>query len=258
MKQKTVFLLSSAVMLIIVLALATSSSPAVAQSAANISLSNTSCSGAQVTISGLSNGSFASVYAYSYSAQGQFVGYLADEYQYLTGATVSYSLNWNTQYLGTEIYIGVAAGQGQQPYYISAYQCSAGAGPSAPPGSVLASFVGETQLYSTPSLSAPIAGKVLHAGQTWFVYEVSSDRKFVHVYVGGGQVAWALASNAHLQGSLKNSVLDAENDDANLGNAALPTHIPYNNQSVAIVLPAPPNNVSIAPTPVPPDILAPK
>jgi len=248
-KQKTVFLLSSAIVLIIALALATSSSPAAAQSSApgTVTLSNTSCSGTQITISGLSQGSFAYLYAYSVSSNNEFVGYLAVEYEASTGSSVSYYLNWNVQYAGTEIYVDVASGQCTQPYYYYRYQCGQSAGPSAPPGSVLASFVGETQLYSAPSLSSPIAGKVLHAGQTWFVYEVSSDRKFVHVYVGGGQVAWALASNARLQGTLKNSVLDAENDDANLGGAA-PTHVPYN-QSVAIVLPPPPSGTVVVSPP---------
>lgn len=243
MKQKTVFLLSSAIALIITLALATSSSPAVAQSGANATLSNGTCSGAQVTISGLPSGSFAEVYAYSYSSNGEFIGYLANEYESTVGSSATYSLNWNTQYVGAIIVVAVAAGQNGTPYFQQSYQCVAGAGPSAPPGSVLASFVAESQLYSTPSLSSPIAGEVLHAGQTWFVYEVSSDRKFVHVYVGGGQVAWALASNARLQKALKNSVLDAENDDANLAGAA-PTGIPYY-QPVAIVLPPRPASTPV-------------
>jgi len=224
------------------LVLVSSPSHVAAQSSVpgTVTLSNQSCSGVQVTISGLPDGSFADIYAFSYSGNNEFVGYLANEYEASTGSSATYSLNWNTQYVGAQIYVAVAAGQGLQPYYVYSYQCTAGAGPSAPPGSVLASFVAETQLYSTPSLSSPIVGKLLHAGQTWFVYELSSDRKFVHVYLGGGQVAWALASSARLQGTLKNSVLDAENDDANLGSAA-PTHIPFN-PSVAIVLPPTPSS----------------
>lgn len=234
MRKCKVFIISivaSAMLWVTMLAVG---SPQVASAAGpNINASNETCSGTDINFYNLTPGSSVFLLAFTYnSVDGSFVQDLADEaHQVANTTSVTFSPRWPTLsqgltlagspvlYQGQQIQTAIAInmevdspGGGFTLFNVTFLCTAANATAGPPPNSVLASFAGETQLYSAPDLKTAIPGLTLHAGQTWFIFELSKDKKFYHVYITGGQSAWVLVGSAKLQGNLPGAASDEDDN----------------------------------------------
>ncbi|MHB8628093.1 MAG: hypothetical protein ACYDBJ_05720 [Aggregatilineales bacterium] len=216
MKRRFFFLVSSIVTLSLIAGMVLVVSPSPAQAAGPSANVVGGCAGATITVSGLAPGTTVVAYVYNYAYKSSLHQWflnqiLADEYQFNTPNVAVFNSRWVQQAIGTPLTVEVAwspfnfdPNGNFIPNFYSDFTCST-PGPGLPPHSVLAYFPAQTQVYATADTSHPVSGAVINAGQTWFVYELSANKQFYHVYLGGGTVGWVPVGSAQLQGALYNA-----------------------------------------------------
>ncbi len=217
--------LSKAVLLLtvifsVLLSMLVHSAAVPARASGSLGIASSSCSGVTLNASGFQSDGFLSIVIETFDAAGTLKDYVFNDY--LTSVTrdnLTVTARWPTKPAGTgfAIYSSTANDLNTPPGQIAFadfFICNV-AGPGAPDGSVLGSFAANTQLYSEPNSKAVLSGLTIKPGQTWFIFGISPDKRWYHVYITNGQAAWVRVESARLLGSAPWAAVRASDEDDN-------------------------------------------
>ncbi len=227
-----------AVCLALVVSLLGAAKPALADPLLTLSLNSGSCDSASIHIdnpTSLENYFYIAVLAFDSSGNVSQVG---SSFGTIVHQAGDFRAGFQPRMVGTLFVVVVNSSLGgfNSPFFYQNfffYTCSGPGG--LPDNRVMASFANETPLYSAPDLKSLIAGKSIHAGQTWFVFGVSADKKFYHVFISDGTSAWVKASDAKLLGSMPSSLaLPTSADDNGPAVSTVNTSTTSSNQQAAV------------------------